>query len=177
MNMNTLYNYINEGLLRGMDNTLSAGQEVVDAVMNIDTIPTKKDFQKNPWNKDWCGVAWYCPDVLAKYKKLYPKFIRPEMNTLWFVLDKFGRTVDLNVMFGDSTIVTCKKQSIGGWNDGFQGATVAKYKVFVISLIDRLAKNPEKLDKLMKYANEVYDHYENYELSNGYKDVKSLMSL
>lgn len=175
--MKNLKSYIEEGLLQGMDQTLASGEEDADAAMNIDTIPTQKDFQKNPWNKGWHGVPWYCPDVLAKYKKLYPKFIKSEMNTLWFVLDKFGRTVDLNVMFGDSNIVTCKKQTIGGWNDGFHGATVAKYKGFVISLIERLAKNPEKLDKLMKYANEVYDHYENYELSNGYKDVKSLMSL
>ena len=172
--MKNLKSYIEEGLLRGMDSTLSAGQESVDAVMNIDTIPIKNDFQKNPWNKDWQGVAWYCPDVLAKYKKLYPNFIKPEMNTLWFVLDKYGRVVDFILMFGDSQSVTCKKQAIWGWNDGFVGATLAKYKGFVINFINKIAKNPEKLDTLMKYANEVHDAY--YK-STEYKETKSLMSL
>ena len=163
-----------EGLLRGMDSTLDSGQDVVDAVMNIDTIPTKKDFQKNPWNKDWYGVAWYCPDVLAKYKKLYPDLIRPEIKALWFVLDKYGHTCDLHVSFSSGTDFMDSRQSIGGWDDSFQGATVAKYKGFVISLIERLAKNPEKIDKLMKHA------YEYKKLGKGnysYKEIKSLTSL
>lgn len=163
-----------EGLLRGMDDTLDSGQAAVDAVMNLDTIPTKNDFQKNPWNKDWHGVAWYCPDVLAKYKKLYPDFVEPEINALWFVLDKYGRTCDLNIAFGSSTHFMDCRHSIGGWNDGFVGATLAKYKGFVISLIEKLAKNPEKLDKLMKHA------YEYKKLGKGnysHKEIKSLTSL
>lgn len=177
MNMKTLYNYINEGLLRGMDSTLASGEEDVDAVMNIDTIPTKKDFQTNPYNKNRHCVAWYCPDVLAKYKKLYPNFIDPEMNTLWFVLEKYGRVVDFNLMFADSQSITCKKQAIWGWNDGFVGATVAQYKVFVINFINKIAKNSEKLDKLMEYANEVHNHYRKTKGFSDGKETKSLMSL
>jgi hypothetical protein len=171
--MKTLYD-IYEGLLRGMEDTLDSGQANVDAVMNLDTIPTKKDFQKATWNKGWHGVAWYCPDVLAKYKKLYPDLIEPEMNTLWFALDKYGRMCDLNILFGAGTGIMDCKQSICGWGDGFVGATLTKYKEFVISLIERLAKNPEKLDKLMKHS------YEYKKLGNGnysHKEIKSLMSL
>ena len=96
------------------------------------------------------------------------------MNTLWFVLDKYGRLCDLTVSFGRSTNFTDCRQTIYGWNDGFVGATLTKYKEFVIILIERLAKNPEKLDKLMKHA------YEYKKLGNGnysHKEIKSLMSL
>jgi hypothetical protein len=172
--MKNLKSYIEEGLLRGMDNTLDAGQAALDAAMNIDTIPTKNDFQKSPYNKDYYGVAWYCPDVLAKYKKLYPDFVESEINTLWFVLDKYGRLCDLTVSFGRSTNFTDCRQPIVGWNDGFVGATLAKYKGIAISLIERLAKNPEKLDKLMKHA----DEYKKLGKGNySYKEIKSLTSL
>ena len=172
--MKNLKSYIEEGLLRGMGDTLESGEEDANAAMNIDTIPTKNDFQKNPYNKDYHGVAWYCPDVLAKYKKLYPDFVESEMNTLWFVLDKYGRLCDLTVSFGRSTNFTDSRQQIIGWNDGFVGATLAKYKVFVIDLIERLAKNPEKLDKLMKHSYECKKlGKDNY----SYKETKSLTSL
>lgn len=172
--MKNLKSYIEEGLLRGMGDTLASGEEDANAAMNIDTIPTKNDFQKNPYNKDYHGVAWYCPDVLAKYKKLYPDFVESEMNTLWFVLDKYGRLCDLTVSFGRSTNFTDSRQPIIGWNDGFVGATLAKYKVFVIDLIERLAKNPEKLDKLMKHSYECKKlGKDNY----SYKEIKSLTSL
>lgn len=172
--MKNLKSYIEEGLLQGMDQTLASGEEDADAAMNIDTIPSIRDFKRNPYNKDYHGVAWYCPDVLAKYKKLYPDLVGPEMNTLWFVLDKYGRLCDLTVSFGKSTNFADCRQTIYGWNDGFVGATLTKYKEFAIILIKRLANNPEKLDKLMKHA------YEYKKLGNGnysHKEIKSLMSL
>ena len=171
-----------EGLLRGMDDTLDSGQDALDAVMNIDTVPTVKDFKQNPWNKHMHLVPWYCPDVLTKYKKLYPKMIKPEYTTLFFVLDKYGRSTDLNIMIGESTDVTCRKNTLPGWNDGYVGADIRKYKGFVINLIKKLANNPDKMDKLMKYAYECYNHYMSNSFfgpdsKGNYKQLKSFSEL
>jgi hypothetical protein len=159
--MKNLKSYISEGLLRGMENTLDDGQAALDAAMNVDTVPTVKDFKKHPWFNNMHLVPWYCPEVLAKYKKLYPDMIKREYTTMFFALEKEGRLTDLNIMIGENTDVTCRKDALPGWNDGYVAADIRKCKGFVINLIKKLANNPDKMDKLMKYAYEFYDHYTN----------------
>ena len=179
--MKTLKNIL-EGLLRGMDDTIDSGQADLEKVLNIDTIPTVKDFSQNPYSKTMYLVPWYCPDVLKKYKKLYPKMIKSEHTTLFFVLDKYGRTTDLNILIGVNTDITCRKNALPGWNDGYVGADIRKCKGFVINLIEKLAKNPDKMDKLMKYAYESWEHYspENplgFDATGNYKLLKSFSEL
>lgn len=177
--MKKLKSYIEEGLLRGMDQTLASGQDDLNAAMNIDTLPKVKDFKKNPYNKDVSDVAWYCPDVLKKYKALYPDMVLNDHNSIHFSLDKIGLStfLDMSISTGVNYPVA-NYRPIHGWHDSLAGATLAKYKSIVIKLIDNIAKNPQKLDRIMAYAYEcAYECKKQDPNNRSHKKLKSLLSL
>lgn len=178
--MKNLKSYIEEGLLQGMDQTLASGQDTLNAAMNIDTLPSVKDFKKNPYNKDVCDVAWYCPNVLKKYKSLYPDMILNDHDSIHFALDKFDRSTFLDIYIGAGVNYPVANYCvIYGWHDSLAGATLAKYKSIVIKLIDNIARNPQKLDKIMAYAYECRKQYNDVKDNpdKTYKKLKSLLSL
>lgn len=175
--MKNLKSYIEEGLLKGMDQTLAAGESDYEATMDIATVPTVKDFIKNPWNKNWYGFAWYCPNRLEKYKKLYPDICPSWATSIWFVLDNEYKPVDLNIFLGENnTDFKCKKSSVPGWNDGLIGSNITTYKKMAIQVIDKLARNSEKLDEVMRYANEVRHYYHTHKGVYD-KPLKSLLRI
>lgn len=145
---------IYEGILKGMDDTLANGDNDINAAMNVDTIPTVKDFKPHPRISDMYCAFWLCPDVLAKYKRLYPNLCPKQANAICICLEKFKNNVYFDLWLSDSESITSKRYPMHGIHDSLVGASLATYKKMAINVIDRLAKNPEKLDELMKHCSE-----------------------
>lgn len=155
---------LKESLLSGIEDTLNRGQSDLDIAMNVDTLPTVKDFEKGVFNRKWHQANWYCPNIIKKYRSKYPDFVPAAADSLSIILDaEYGRVVDCNLYF--STQGYAKLKSISGWNDGFVGANIRKYKQMAIDILTKLAKNPDKMDKMMEYANKYYMHWN--KMNNG----------
>ena len=143
-----------------MEDTIDRGQSDLDKAMNIDTLPTVKDFEKGVFNRKWHQANWYCPNIVKKYRSKYPHFVPEHADSISIILDaEYSRVVDCNLYF--STQGYAKLKSITGWNDGFVGANLRKYKQMAIDILTKLAKNPDKMDELMGYANMYYDYWNN----------------
>ena len=157
---------LKESILDNIEDNIKNGQKVVDDhVNNLDTLPTVKDFEKGIFNRKWHQANWYCPNVIKKYRSKYPDFVPSAADSISIILDaEYGRVVDCNLYF--STQGYAKLKSITGWNDGFVGANLRKYKQMAIDILTKLAKNPDKMDAVMKYAND----YRKYWLNNDDKD-------
>ena len=178
--MKTLKNIL-EGLLKGMEDTLDAGQADLDTAMDISTLPKVKDFKRNPYNKDRQFVAWHCPNVLSRYKRMYPDMIDKNFTSIHVVIDKYmNRVIHVDLWFADSTDAICSKKAVQGWTDGFT-APLAKCKSLAIDMIKFLATHPEKMDKVMAYAYECFKFYKNNETDpvsgRKYKLQKSIIDL
>jgi hypothetical protein len=156
--MRSIYN-IYEGILGNVDDILAAGEDAIAQEANIDTLPTVKDFEKGVFNRKWHQANWYCPNVIKKYRSKYPNFIPDTVDSISVILDaEYGRVVDCNLYF--STRGYVKLKSISGWSDGFVGANLRKYKQMAIDILTKLAKNPDKMDKMMDYANKYYMYWD-----------------
>ena len=169
-----------EGLLKGMNDTLDAGQDALSTALNLDTVPKVKDFKRNPYNKDRQFAAWYCPNVLSRYSRMYPDMIDKSFTSIHVVIDKYmDRVIHVDLWFADSVDAICGKKAVQGWTDGFT-APLAKCKSIAIDMIKFLANNPDKMDKVMAYAYECFKFYKNNETdTNGrkYKLQKSIIDL
>lgn len=175
--MKNLKSYIEEGLLRGMDDTLDAGQDDLDTAMDLKTLPKVKDFKKNPYNKDWVEAGWYCPNVLDRYRHMYPDMIERDFNSIHIILDKYNeRTVHVDLWFADNVDVVCRKKAVQGWTDGFT-APLVKCKSIAIDMIKHIAQHPEKMDKIMAYAYECFKFYNARNDDHSYKVQKSIVDL
>lgn len=174
--MKTLKNIL-EGLLKGMESTLDAGQDDLDTAMDLKTLPNVKDFKKNPYNKDWVEAGWYCPNVLDRYRRMYPDMIESNFNSIHIVLDKYNaRNVHVDLWFADNVDVVCRKKAVQGWTDGFT-APLAKCKSIAIDMIKHIAQHPEKMDKIMAYAYECFKFYNARNDDHSYKVQKSIVDL
>ena len=153
--MRTLKNVL-EGILGNVDDVLAAGKDAIAQEANIDTLPTVKDFEKGIYNSKWHQALWYCPNVIKKYRSKYPDMVPTEVDSIMIVLDAgYSRVVDCNIYFTKKTQFGLHKlKTIVGWNDGFVGANLRKYKQMAIDILTKLAKNPDKMDKVMKWADE-----------------------
>ena len=148
---------LKESILTKMEDTLDRGQSDLDKAMNVDTLPTVKDFEKVVFNNKWHQANWYCPNVVKSYRSKYPDFVPSQADSISIILDaEYRRVVDCNLYF--STQGYAKLKSITGWNDGFVGANLRKYKQMAIDILTKLAKNQDKMDELMEYAN-MYHNY------------------
>lgn len=179
--MKNLKSYIEEGLLQGMDQTLASGQDDLDAAMDLNTLPKAKDFKKNPYNKDRQFAAWHCPNVLSRYRHMYPDMIDKNFTSIHVVIDKYmNRVIHVDLWFADSTDAICGKKTVQGWTDGFT-VPLAKCKSLAIDMIKFLATHPEKMDKVMAYAYECFKFYKNNETDpvsgRKYKLQKSIIDL
>lgn len=171
--------HILEGLLKGMDDTLNSGDADLRSAMNLDTLPKVKDFKKYPYTSmDWTTAAWYCPNVLAKYRSKYPDMVEKNFTAIHIIIDKYSnRLVHVDLWFAESTDNVCRKKAVQGWTDGFT-ATVAKCKGIAIDMITFLANNPEKMDEVMEYAYECFKFYANNKKDDGaYKVQRSIIDL
>ena len=146
---------LKESLLGNIEDALS-NDKAMDSELNIDTLPTVKDFEKGILNTKWHQAVWYCPNVIDKYRSKYSDMIPAEVNSIAVVLDAtYGRVVDCNLYFTTRVQFGVNKlKTIVGWSDGFVGANLRKYKQMAINILDKLARNPKKMDELITYSNE-----------------------
>ena len=147
---------LKESLLGNIEDALS-NDNAMNSEFNIDTLPTVKDFEKGIFNNKWHQAVWYCPNVIDKYRSKYSDMIPAEVNSIMVVLDAtYGRVVDCNLYFcnGKDSFGMRKLRTIVGWSDGFVGANLRKYKQMAIDILNKLAKDPKKIDTLIAYSNE-----------------------
>lgn len=154
MIMKTLY----ESILDDIDAQLERGEsDVKNEFYNLDTLPTPKDFKVAPFNKNWHEATWYCPAVIDRYRSKYPNLIPTGADSISIVIDKSFKSVcdvKLYSSIGKGNRgVTTQKKGIYGWSDGYVGANLRKYKQMAIDVLNKLANNPDKMDKMMEYAN------------------------
>ena len=151
---------LKESLLDNIETTMANSASALDGEFNIDTLPTVKDFEKGVFNRKWHQANWYCPNIINKYRSKYPDFVPAAADSLSIILDaEYGRVVDCNLYF--STQGYAKLKSISGWNDGFVGANLRKYKQVAIDILTKLAKDPHKMDELMEYSNKYKKYWDN----------------
>ena len=149
--MKTIYD-IYEGLLDDMEDVLANTENDIKKSMHMDTIPTAKDFQKNPYNKKYYTVSWYCPNVVKKYRNKYPDWINNEMTSIQVILDCGMRVATMDLCFCDKPDVLAKKRSIVGWSEYLVGTTVPNYKKIAITLLRKIATDINKMDIVMEYS-------------------------
>lgn len=177
--MKTLY----ETLLDDIETTMSNSASAVNAELNIDTLPTTKDFEKGLMNNKWHQALWYCPNVINRYRSKYSDIIPKEADSIMVVLDtNYGRVVDCNLYFTTRTQFGVNRiKTIVGWNEGFVGANLRKYKQMAIDLLTKLANNPDKMDKLLQYSSEYTKYWNdinNDKIKNTFKyQIKSFNEL
>ena len=84
------------------------------------------------------------------------------------VLDTaYGRVVDCNLYFTTRVQFGVNKlKTIVGWNDGFIGANLRKYKQMAIDLLTKLANNPDKMDKMLQYSSEYTKYWNENDIDN-----------
>jgi hypothetical protein len=82
--------------------------------------------------------------------------IPTDVNSIAVELDATYRVVDCRLYFcnGKDAYGMRKLKTIVGWNDGFVGANLRKYKQMAIDILDKLARDPKKMDELMAYSHE-----------------------
>jgi hypothetical protein len=152
---------LKESLLGNVEDALS-NDNAMNSEFSIDTLPTVKDFEKGLFNNKWHQALWYCPNVINRYKSKYSDIIPKEADSIMVVLDTaYGRVVDCNLYFTTKVQFGVNKlRTIVGWNEGFVGANLRKYKQMAIDLLTKLANNPDKMDKMLQYSAE-YTKYWN----------------
>lgn len=163
---------LRESILGDMDSTLdNMESDAKTELYNLNNIPTVKDFDKNFTNNKWHEVTWYCPNVIKRYRSMYPDNVPADADSISIVLDAtFSKVVDCNIYFttGKGTKgMTHRKRSIRGWNDGMVGSNLRTYKKMAISILYNLAHKPEILDEVMKYS----DDYRKTMASDDYKGM------
>ena len=174
---------LKESLLDDIETTMANAASAINSEFNIDTLPTIKDFEKGLYNNKWHQALWYCPNIVKKYRSKYPDMIPNDVDSIMIVLDTtYGRVVDCNLFFTTrSQFGISKLKTIVGWNEGFVGSNLRKYKQMAIGLLTKLANNPDKMDKLMQYSHEYAKYWDgiNYGTAkNTYKyQIKSLNEL
>ena len=147
---------LKESLLGNIEDALRNNNDM-NSEFNIDTIPTVKDFEKGIFNRKLHKAVWYCPNIINKYRSKYSDMIPADVDSIMVALDaSYGRVVDCNLYFcnGKDTYGMRKLKTIVGWNEGFVGANLRKYKQMAIDVLNKLAMDPKKMDELLAYSNE-----------------------
>lgn len=158
--MKTIYN-IYESILDDIDAQMNRGEDdVKNEFYNLDTLPTIKDFAVAQFSKDRYEyeATWYCPAIVDRYRSKYPDLVLKNADSISVVIDKsYGSICDLKLYFSvgrGNKGFSPNKKCIYGWSAGYAGANLRKYKQIAINLLNKLANNPDKMDKMMEYAND-----------------------
>ena len=173
---------IYEGILADVEDTLANADDDLLKVMDIDKLPTVKDFVKER-NGECYMVTWSCPNVLNKYRNKYHDLIPDDANAIRIILDRsIKRVTDLNMFFIDERHTFPQLRYIQGWNDGIVGCGLPMQKKMAIAILNKLARNTEKMDTVMAYADKVRKHYKELNSiplgdSYRYMPMKSLLHL
>ena len=144
--------HICEGLLKGQEETVSNGENDINASLGI---PTINDFK---WNSLGCSVFFPCADRLKKYNG-YGRCPRRSSGLQFSIvkLSSFSCYIVVKFCEQDERAASYYASEIKGWNSNYySGKSVNYLKKVVISLIEHLAKNPKAFDAMLDYNVETY---------------------
>jgi hypothetical protein len=170
-----------------LDNTKSKVQKGVALTKRLAGVPSPKDF-KMTTSRFQQYVVWECKDIINEYRKKYPDMIDKDYTELLFMINTSNRNLTyLEIFlcvpearhFEQSSTVDCTKTVNGrarrkllGWLDRFFRG-VRDSKVEVIKIIEKLAADPEKLDKVFEHSARLFKEHSETGFVNG-REYKTL---
>ena len=170
-----------------LDDTKSKIQKGVALTKRLARVPAPKDFKKT-FNRFQQYVVWECKDIIKEYRKKYPDMIDKDYTELLFMIDTSNRSLVYIEVFlcvpearqlEQTANVDCTKTVNGrarrkllGWFDRFFYG-VRDSKVEVIKIIEKLAADPEKLDKVFEHSARLFKEHSETGFFNG-REYKTL---
>ena len=141
-----------EGLLKGQGETISNGENDINASLGI---PSIDDFR---WNLSGCSVYFPCAEILRKYRGY--SWCPWHSSGLQFSIVKVptkGCYVTVRFCNENEKFATYYAKELKGWQyNKYVDKPVAYWKKVVISLIKHLAENPKAFAEMLNYNAEVY---------------------
>lgn len=170
-----------------LDDTKSKVDSAVTTIKRITNLPKSKDF-KPTFSRFQQYVVWECRDIIKDYKRKYPEMIDKDYTELLFMIDTQHRGIITLEIFlcvpearqlEHSENVDCTKTVNGrarrkllGWYDRFFNG-VRDAKVQTISLIQKIAEDPTKLDKVFEHSYKLFKEHSDKGFISG-RDYKTL---
>lgn len=167
--------------------TKSKVQNGVALTKRLARVPAPKDFKKT-FNRFQQYVVWECKDIIKEYRKKYPDMIDKDYTELLFMIDTSNRSLVYMEVFlcvpearqlEQTANVDCTKTVNGrarrkllGWFDRFFYG-VRDSKAEVIKIIEKLAADPEKLDKVFEHSARLFKEHSETGFING-REYKTL---
>lgn len=142
-----------EGLLRGMDNTLAAGEDDLRATMNV---PSIKDFRGISGNRFIRIIEWICPEVFEKYRGRIST--TRDMAGLQIRLYKDARPYEGDPYIFEFSVIDKRGWSswhLPAWKTYLHESERDAEKI-VMQVIERLAYEPGLLDKFFDQCDRYY---------------------
>lgn len=164
-----------------LSRTNSKITNAVSVVKKLSTIPKVKDFKKTT-NRFHQYVVWECPHVLNEYKRKYPEFVNKDYTELVFTIDTSRRVAVMEIFMGmpelrgvdpitggmvvltpnantDNTTNGHTTRQLIGWLTQFYDGGVKVAKAETIKIIEDLAENQDKLDKIFEHSAKHFNDY------------------
>lgn len=178
-----------------LTNTKVKVQSSLETIKKIVKVPKVKDFKKTT-NRFHQYVVWECPHILEQYKKKYPDFVNKDYTELIFVIDSSRRVVVMEIYMGlperrefdpitgnmvvlspntntdESTNGHARRQLVGWLTQFFDGG-VRTAKAETIKIIEELAEDSSKIDKIFEHSAKHFNEYK----SKGWLNVNNYKSL
>ena len=151
--MKQLIEYINEGLLRGMEDVLASGEDDLRAAFNV---PTIKDFRGTSGNRFIRIIDWICPELFEKYRGRIAT--TKDMSGLQIRLYKDRRPFEGDPYIFEFSVVDYRgyhSWGLGGWKTYLHESEKDAEKI-VMEVIERLAFEPGLLDKFFDQCDNFY---------------------
>lgn len=167
--------------------TKSKVQRSVTTIKRTANLPKAKDFKKT-FNRFQQYVVWECHDIIKDYKRKYPEMIDKDYTELLFMIDTSNKSVTFLEVFlcvpearqlEQTANVDCTKTVNGrarrkllGWFDRFFYG-VRDTKLEVIKIIEKLAEDPDKLDKVFEHSARIFKQHSDTGFFSG-REYKTL---
>lgn len=164
-----------------LGDTKSKVQKQIGTIKRIANLPTAKDFKKT-FNRFQQYVVWECRDIIKEYKKKYPDMIDKDYTEILFMIDTSNRDVKFLEIFlcvpearqlEQTNNVDCTKTVNGrarrkllGWFDRFF-RPVRETKQMVIDIVQKIAEDPERLDKVFEHSYKLFKEHSDKGFING----------
>ena len=146
---------LKESLLGDLDANLAKG----DNIQHLDELPTINDFVKYPhFDKIWHAATWYCPDIVSVFRTKYSDYHIPhDADSISVVLiPRTDRVVNCILKFSKCDNPPILYINIKGWEDGYVGSNIRKYKKMALDVLYKVAKDYNKLSEMMEYSYKFY---------------------
>lgn len=150
---------LKESLLgKTKDKVENAGKSISTSL----NIPTLNDFYKCPYDPRHIEVDWDCEVLLDMYRSQFPDLLAKEGCKLKFQIDQTWRQCQtLNIYIVHKN--TKNNWFLRGWVHHFVGANLRVYKKEILKLIDELAHDLDKFERLLQHGNDMFRKASYYE--------------